>query len=52
MGNIQKWGGPLPQSWINDQLVLQHRILRRMRSLGMVPVLAGFGGHVPANIKK
>lgn len=52
MGNIQKWGGPLPQSWINDQLVLQHRILRRMRSLGMIPVLAGFGGHVPANIKK
>lgn len=52
MGNLQRWGGPLPQSWINDQLVLQHRILNRMRSLGMIPVLSAFGGHVPANITK
>ena len=25
MGNIQGWGGPLPQMWITNQLVLQHR---------------------------
>ncbi|GAB1603501.1 alpha-N-acetylglucosaminidase-like isoform X3 [Argonauta hians] len=52
MGNIQKWGGPLPQSWINDRLALQHRILARMRDLGMIPILAGFGGHMPASINK
>ncbi|XP_029641945.1 alpha-N-acetylglucosaminidase isoform X2 [Octopus sinensis] len=52
MGNIQGWGGPLPQTWINDQLALQHRILDRMRKLGMVPILAGFGGHMPASITK
>ncbi|XP_052826472.1 alpha-N-acetylglucosaminidase isoform X2 [Octopus bimaculoides] len=52
MGNIQGWGGPLPQTWINDQLALQHRILDRMRKLGMIPILAGFGGHMPASITK
>lgn len=52
MGNIRGWGGPLPQTWINDQLVLQHKILDRMRSLGMIPVLPGFAGHVPQNITR
>lgn len=48
MGNINKWGGPLPASWIEGQLALQHHILPRMRSLGMIPVLPGFAGHVPS----
>ncbi|KAK6188714.1 hypothetical protein SNE40_004838 [Patella caerulea] len=48
MGNIRGWGGPLPTAWITDKLVLQHKILNRMRSLGMIPVLPGFAGHVPA----
>ncbi|XP_055956455.1 alpha-N-acetylglucosaminidase isoform X1 [Patella vulgata] len=48
MGNIRGWGGPLPSAWITDKLVLQHKILDRMRSLGMIPVLPGFAGHVPA----
>ncbi|KAL8566784.1 hypothetical protein ACOMHN_005735 [Nucella lapillus] len=48
MGNIQGWGGPLPQSWITQKLLLQHRILQRMRAFGMIPVLPGFAGHVPA----
>ncbi|XP_076439887.1 alpha-N-acetylglucosaminidase-like isoform X2 [Babylonia areolata] len=47
MGNIQGWGGPLPQSWIIKKLLLQHQILRRMRDFGMIPVLPGFAGHVP-----
>nr|CAB3264194.1 alpha-N-acetylglucosaminidase [Phallusia mammillata] len=47
MGNIRGWGGPLPDSWKESQLTLQHKILQRMRSLGMIPVLPGFAGHVP-----
>lgn len=52
MGNIQGWGGPLPQMWITNQLLLQHRILQRMRGFGMVPVLPAFAGHVPASFSK
>jgi len=52
MGNIHGWGGPLPDSWKQNQLALQHKILQRMRSLGMIPVLPGFAGHVPAAITK
>ena len=47
MGNLRKWGGPLSRHWHKLQLQLQHRILDRMRSLGMVPVLPAFAGHVP-----
>ena len=52
MGNFHGWGGPLPQQWINNQLILQHKILDRVRSLGMTAVLPGFGGHVPNAIVK
>ncbi|XP_021363581.1 alpha-N-acetylglucosaminidase-like isoform X1 [Mizuhopecten yessoensis] len=52
MGNMHGWGGPLPQSWINQQLVLQHKILDRARELGMIPVLPGFAGHVPSAITR
>lgn len=47
MGNMHGWGGPITQNWIDDQLILQHKILDRMRALGMIPVLPGFAGHVP-----
>jgi len=52
MGNIHGFGGPLPSSWIENQLQLQHQILARMRSLGMIPVLPGFAGHVPSAITR
>ena len=52
MGNIDGWGGPLPQSWINSHRELQKKILERMRSLGMKPVLPAFTGHVPASLIK
>ena len=52
MSNIDKWGGPLPKSYINGQEALQKRILVRMRSLGMTPVLPAFAGHVPASLKR
>ncbi|XP_076077130.1 alpha-N-acetylglucosaminidase-like isoform X7 [Mytilus galloprovincialis] len=47
MGNMRGWGGPITQTWLNDQLILQHKILDRMRAFGMIPVLPGFAGHVP-----
>ncbi|XP_077020461.1 alpha-N-acetylglucosaminidase [Tamandua tetradactyla] len=52
MGNLHSWGGPLPRSWHLKQLYLQHRILDRMRSFGMIPVLPAFAGHVPKAITR
>ncbi|KAF3643275.1 hypothetical protein FXO37_22080 [Capsicum annuum] len=46
-----KWGGPLPQSWLDQQLILQKKILARMYELGMTPVLPAFSGNVPAALK-
>lgn len=51
MANIDGWGGPLPQSYINGQEALQKKLLARMRSLGMTPVLPAFAGHVPAALR-
>lgn len=47
MGNLDGWGGPLPQSVIDGQCRLQQRILSRARLLGMKAVLPGFSGHIP-----
>ncbi|CAD5123242.1 DgyrCDS11599 [Dimorphilus gyrociliatus] len=47
MGNMKGWGGPLSRQWHATQVSLQHRILNRMRSLGMIPILPAFAGHVP-----
>lgn len=47
MGNLDGWGGPLPQSFIDRHEQLQHFILANERALGMTPVLPAFTGHVP-----
>ncbi|XP_058077596.1 alpha-N-acetylglucosaminidase isoform X2 [Magnolia sinica] len=52
MGNLHAWGGPLSQSWLDQQLALQKRILSRIVELGMTPVLPSFSGNVPAALKK
>jgi alpha-N-acetylglucosaminidase len=52
MGNINGHGGPLPQSWIDDQETLQKKILGRMRELGMTPVVPAFSGFVPEAFHK
>ena len=51
MCNIDHYGGPLPQSWIDGQVKLQKKILKRERQLDMRPVLSAFGGHVPEQLK-
>jgi len=52
MGNLIRFEGPLPQAWHKDQVRLQHRILKRLRELGMHPIAPGFGGFVPSAIKR
>ncbi|KAI3759359.1 hypothetical protein L6452_07117 [Arctium lappa] len=51
MANLHGWGGPLPQSWLDQQLRMQKKILARMYELGMTPVLPAFSGNVPAALK-
>ncbi|ASU35870.1 alpha-N-acetylglucosaminidase [Mucilaginibacter xinganensis] len=52
MGNLDRWLGPLPQSFIDGQFTLQKQILQRERSLGMKPILPAFAGHVPKDLVK
>jgi alpha-N-acetylglucosaminidase len=52
MGNLDAWGGPLPKSWMESHALLQKKIVKRQRELGMKPVLPAFTGHVPPNFGK
>lgn len=52
MGNLRRWGGPLDDGWILSQANLQKQILARVREFGMINVLPGFAGHVPAALKE
>lgn len=52
MNNIDHFDGPLPQSWIDSQVRLQKKILKRERELNMRPVLQAFAGHVPEQLKE
>ena len=52
MNNIDAFDGPLPQGWIDSQVELQKKILKRERSLNMRPVLSAFNGHVPEQLKE
>ncbi|CAE7534237.1 NAGLU [Symbiodinium natans] len=47
MGNMQAWGGPISQAWIDDRVQLQKQVLGRMRELGMKAALPAFAGFVP-----
>lgn len=52
MGNISQLDNPLPNEWHKDQIQLQHRILKRMKALGMKPICPGFAGFVPPALKR
>lgn len=52
MNNLEGWGGPLPDEWFERQEKLQKKIIRRMHSLGIEPVLPGYSGMVPRDIGK
>ncbi|MDL2223106.1 alpha-N-acetylglucosaminidase [Bacteroidales bacterium OttesenSCG-928-M11] len=51
MNNLEGWGGPNPDQWYDEQENLQKQIVSRMRELEIEPVLAGYSGMVPHNIK-
>jgi len=51
MGNLDRFLGPLPQSFIDTQFQLQKKILQRERAFGMKPILPAFAGHVPKDLK-
>ncbi|OQP57200.1 alpha-N-acetylglucosaminidase (NAGLU) [Niastella vici] len=52
MGNLNKWDGPIPANWHTQQLALQHKIIDRMRALGMHPITPAFAGFVPEAFKQ
>lgn len=47
MGNISGIDGHLPKPWHTGQVALQHKILTRMKELGIDPVIQSFAGFVP-----
>ncbi|WP_316838939.1 alpha-N-acetylglucosaminidase [Pedobacter gandavensis] len=51
MGNLEGWGGPVSQGLIDQQVLLQQNILKRMKQLGIEPVMHGFYGMVPSTLK-
>jgi alpha-N-acetylglucosaminidase len=51
MGCITGWDGPVPESFFEKQLKLNHKILARMKELDMHPIIPAFAGFVPAAIK-
>ncbi|WP_162842565.1 alpha-N-acetylglucosaminidase [Mucilaginibacter pineti] len=51
MGNIEGWGGPMPQSQIDNRKLIQQKMMARMNALGIEPVLQGFYGMVPSSLK-
>lgn len=52
MGNIQGWGGPMPQSQIESRKATQQKMMARMKALGIEPVLQAFYGMVPSTLKE
>lgn len=47
MGNLNSFDGPLTENWHKGQIEMQHKIIDRMRQLGMTPVAPAFAGFVP-----
>lgn len=52
MGNISGIDGPLNEDWHRQQIALQHKILKRMKELGMKPICPGFPGFIPEAFKR
>lgn len=52
MGNITGWDGPLPDSYFEKQIILNHKILKRLEKLGMSPIVPAFAGFVPKAITR
>jgi len=51
MGNLEGQGGPMTPAMIEHRCDLQRRMIARMQSLGIEPLLPGFYGMLPACLK-
>lgn len=51
MNNNAYDGGPLPKEWIERSEKMQKKILRRLRRLGITPVLPAYNGHFPEELQ-
>lgn len=47
MGNLKRWGGPMPAAFLEGQHELQLKILSRLQALQIIGVLPAFAGFVP-----
>jgi len=52
MGNMSGLDGAPTAAWHEAQIALQHKIVERMKALGMTPVYQGFAGFVPPAMKE
>lgn len=52
MGNMCGQDGGLPIEWHKGQVSLQHKILKKLKALGMNPVCPGFAGFVPKEMSR
>ena len=52
MGNITGWDGPLPDTYFDKQIKLNHQILDRLSELKMYPIIPAFAGFVPEGIQR
>ncbi|GMR61431.1 hypothetical protein PMAYCL1PPCAC_31626, partial [Pristionchus mayeri] len=51
-GSLQAMGGPMSQEYLDSQLELNKKIVKRLVSLGIVPVLPTFVGFVPKEFER
>jgi alpha-N-acetylglucosaminidase len=51
MSNMESYGGPVSQAFVDRRIALTRQIVGRMRELGIEPVLQGYYGIVPADFK-
>lgn len=52
MANLSGYGGPVHDSWFTERTELARKNHLIMRKLGMQPVLQGYSGMVPNNIRE
>ncbi len=52
MGNLNKWDGPVPDSYFQKQIKLTHLMLDRMEMLKITPIVHAFAGFVPKGIRR
>lgn len=52
MANLSGFGGPVHDSWFEERTKLARKNHLKMRKLGMYPVLQGYSGMVPNDIRK